>query len=193
MERAITSAQTLTAEELTDDQVGLGVNSSGQQGLDEANTQYDLPPAYDENTIVAMARDPYCIYFYWELTEETHSMTKDFLQCENQQLHYIARIYDVLDPIEGWKLIKSIKLAPFSGNWYVHEVDPKGKYIVDVGFFAEDNFITLLRSNPIITPPDQPDNASLDQKSPSLVTITNVSPSSKKTANAPSSSSVYQK
>lgn len=193
MERAVTPAQKLTGVELTDDLTDLRSTSLGQEGLDEAKTQYELPPAYDENKIVAMARDPYCIYFYWELTEETHSMTKDFLQCDYQQLNYIARVYDVHDAVGGWRLIKTINLAPFSGNWYVQEVDPKGMYVVDIGFFAEGNFITLLRSNPIATPPDQPDTRMASANTSMVEDLPNDGLGAKPIANAPSSFSVYEK
>lgn len=192
MDRAVTPLAKFEKPELNTNGQRLADAMLGPLGLDEANTQYDLPPFYDENRIVAMARDPFCIYFYWELTEETYNMVKDFLDREGSEIQYVARIYEISDKEGGWNNYKTIKLAPFSGNWYVHKVNPTGNYIIDVGFQQEESFITLLRSDPIHTPPDRAFSDPIPncQNEPKINTKRTVTPDKQ---DNPSSISVYQK
>ena len=47
-----------------------------------------------------------------------------------------------------------IKLVSGANNWYINFPSPNTTYIVDLGFFRDGVFITLLRSNAATTPRD---------------------------------------
>ncbi len=56
-----------------------------------------LPESYGDHKIVAIARDPYCIYLYWELMERRVRETADELGVDAASADWTLRAYDVTD------------------------------------------------------------------------------------------------
>ncbi len=109
-----------------------------------------MPEVYGKDKIVFMVRDPYWGFTYWEITQK---LLKEFNLGDSERY---LRIYD----INGGKSPKDansyfdIKLVPGADNWYIKFPSPNTTYVIDLGFFRDGVFITLIRSNTATTPRD---------------------------------------
>jgi hypothetical protein len=125
------------------------------------DTRYqELPSGYKENKIVAMARDPWWIYVYWEIADEKLSLARHYLGDKMDRSKFILRVYDVTGISfngrnENSSFDLDITLAAL--NWYINVKKSDRSYCVDVGVLTPDGeFIMLARSNVVTVPRESP-------------------------------------
>ncbi|MEW5758421.1 MAG: DUF4912 domain-containing protein [Candidatus Omnitrophota bacterium] len=116
-----------------------------------------LPHNYGDNKIVALTRDPWWIFAYWEVDSKKEVALKDEIKKRNQTPdRSILRVYD----ISGVKHFKGnnanryfdITLVNMAKNWYIN-VGPNCSWCVDIGILSkEGDFYLLARSNIVKTP-----------------------------------------
>lgn len=110
----------------------------------------ELPSVYGKNKMVFMVRDPYWGFVYWELQAnviEEHGLDK---------IEQILRVYDISesgDP-ENASLTFDVKINNVANNWYVKFPSSNRTFVIDLGYFKDGQFITVLRSNIATTPRD---------------------------------------
>ncbi|MBI4711766.1 MAG: PDZ domain-containing protein [Planctomycetes bacterium] len=121
-----------------------------------------LPERYYQNKIVALVRDPECIFAYWELSAIDQLRIADF------GLHnckWILRVNNLStntpedislntpadpDNIPADKGGTPLRLR--QGNWYL-KVYPDTQYQLEIGIFTPDGkYIPLVKSNIVTTP-----------------------------------------
>ena len=115
----------------------------------QAQTMGHLPVKFGENCIALLARDPNCLYVYWEITEETKNR---FLQDFGQE--FLGRSVPVLK-VTNISASESfyVRINDFSNNWYINVPDPNSLYVVEIGRrISEHFFVSMLNSNCIVTP-----------------------------------------
>ena len=114
-----------------------------------ALSPYELPSSYGDNKITLLARDPHCLYAYWEI-----STTKR------------DTFFDELGPTVWEKSVPVLKVTnvshnssffvrinDFSDNWYIQVPDSNNLYVVEIGRkVADEFFIHLASSNYAVTP-----------------------------------------
>ena len=105
-----------------------------------------LPSEYGENGITLIVVDPYRLFSFWEVKEDTLKIFKGELT---------LKIYDMTynDPTcEEPPLFLEKKVSQRIGDMYI-DVLPGKKYIADIGIvFSEGIFISVARSNHVTTP-----------------------------------------
>lgn len=118
----------------------------------------NLPSGYGKDRIVAMVRDPWWIFVYWEITPARQRAVMDDLKRKGRNFKgTVLRIYDItgISNFDG-KNAKShfdILLKDVAGNWYVDIGSPGKRWCVEIGLLAEEvDFYALARSNIIDTP-----------------------------------------
>ncbi|OHD14574.1 MAG: hypothetical protein A2086_08015 [Spirochaetes bacterium GWD1_27_9] len=129
--------------------------SSGFQKPQEQKQDFfynvpNLPQVYGKNKIVFMVRDPYWGFVYWELT-------KDLINQHNLSgIDRFLRIYDITNSgsPESESGFFDIKINDVADNWYIKFPYPNKTYQIDLGYFKDGKFITLVRSNVATTPRD---------------------------------------
>ena len=120
---------------------------------DNLNAGETLPSFYGRDSMVLMARDPYWLFAYWELTWETingHKAAGVHLDQGKKALRVIK-----YDHQGSFMSSFDIFLEPESSSWYIYAGEPDRTYQAQLGFqFPDGNFKALLISNRIHTPRD---------------------------------------
>ncbi|MDA8235485.1 MAG: DUF4912 domain-containing protein [Clostridia bacterium] len=117
----------------------------------------ELPQTYGDNKMVVMAKDPYWLYTYWELSPQRWEELAHYFTTETlEQAQPVLRVYDVTDLDFNGNNSHSYfdqLINPLANNWYVFVPEPDRTYCLDLGRLLPGGvFITLLRSNPAAVP-----------------------------------------
>lgn len=103
-----------------------------------------LPEHYGDDRIVALVRDPHCIFVYWDL--------KGFKSQEILNYHKGPKYWSLRVHHFGEDAYYGVPINVDARNWYLWVTDDKG-YIIDLGFSTQHGeFLTLASSNPVQTP-----------------------------------------
>jgi len=121
--------------------------------------EFQFPAVYGDNKIVAMVRDPWWLYSYWEIAPERERQVLGKISRKGlKAVRTVLRVYDVTG-IESTLNEKSahiffdIELKDFANTWYVNVGTPNRSWIIDIGIVANTNeFFLLARSNCVKTP-----------------------------------------
>jgi hypothetical protein len=118
----------------------------------------DLPAAYGDNIIVALVRDPYWIYTYWEVSPQLIQKAKAELAEKWETAKSVLRVYDITDKEFNGSNANhyfDIEISGGATNWYVNVGQPNRSYCVDIGLLTADGQLYILaRSNQVTTPRD---------------------------------------
>jgi len=118
-----------------------------------------LPAMYGSNRLVLLARDPHCLYAYWDLADaRLHSVRA---QAQSDQLRIVLRTYDVtqvsFDAAPPTRF-QDFAVAGDTRSIYAYVGKPAACFVAEVGYLRPDGaFFPLARSLPVWTPrTDQP-------------------------------------
>jgi hypothetical protein len=113
-----------------------------------------LPRAYGVNRAVLTARDPCCLFVWWEITPVSRVEALRSLGAEAEGVREVLRIHRGIYP--GCRHVDDVLLTPGAERWYV-EVEPGDTWTVEVGLRTlGGRFVSLVRSNPVDSPPSEP-------------------------------------
>ncbi len=107
-----------------------------------------LPEEYGDDRLVAMVRDPRCMFAYWEFTPAN----AERLRREGggdiwENSDFILRVYD------DFGSFFDVGVAREARQTYIHLGRDGGAYVVDLGLRRRDGvFFSLLRSNRVQLP-----------------------------------------
>ncbi len=107
----------------------------------------ELPEAYGTGRLFLVARDPHCLYAYWDLTIEQQRV------CNGLSVHHhlVVRVY--LETASGGP-IDEIHVHPESRHWFIHVGQPGRTYVAELGYYLPGGvFRTAAVSEPVATPP----------------------------------------
>lgn len=125
-----------------------------------ANDQYDLPFSYNKTKIVLLVRDPFWVFTYWDLSQDTFHEVSRLMGGKSGAVKPILRVYDVTDlEFNGKNAHWSFDVDVFldARSWYVNVGIPSRSYLVDLGLLDENgNFYLIARSNLVKAPKDGP-------------------------------------
>jgi len=106
---------------------------------------FEFPSRYNECKIVAMVRDPYWIYCYWEVNFKPEGAV-------------CLRINNV----DNWEYF-DIETGS-ADNWFINVPHSNTTYCIDLGYkTADGRFVLIARSNWVTTPLDRPSDV-IDEK-----------------------------
>ena len=115
--------------------------------LPAVTTKKGLPAEYGEDRITLMTVDPWKLFAYWEVKENTLSKIKGTL---------VLRVYDVTGIYFDGKnanLVFDVPVYGRLGDTYVG-VGPDKAFIVEIGAVSKEGFfVSAARSNQVSTPP----------------------------------------
>jgi len=115
----------------------------------------DLPTGYGEEKIAIMARDPYLLHAYWEVTPARIEREKAWFGLDSR---LAVRIYDVTGiQFDGRNALGYFDQEIFEriGSWYFDAGRPLHSFLADVGLLSPGGrFLTFARSNYLTTPRD---------------------------------------
>jgi len=120
-----------------------------------------LPPrgldhACVKDQIVAVARDPYWLHTYWELSRSTLARAHAALGQEWHTARPILRLMDVTSEdttSASERHIRDIEIHGGVNNWFIDVQSSPRTYRIDIGYLARrGKFFVLARSNVVTTP-----------------------------------------
>jgi len=129
----------------------------------EFQDYYDLPSSYNTTSITLIARDPYWIFAYWEITQSSiEELRKRIGSLE--KANYVIRMYDVtyinFDGTNANRVF-DIEIDPNAKNWYINLWNDNSTFCADLGIrFPDGRFYQLARSNFVTTPRFRPSDRS---------------------------------
>jgi hypothetical protein len=125
---------------------------------------YDLPAGYDASSLTLIARDPYCIFAYWEISPTSIEAVKNVAGSQFDRATYVIRMYDVtLIDFNGKNANHwfDIDVGPHARNWYIYLWCGNVSYCADLGIrMPGGRFFPLVRSNSVSTPRASPSRRS---------------------------------
>lgn len=140
---------------------------------------YYLPIDYNDTKIVLLVRDPYCLFAYWEISNEKRdNFIKQFGEdCWNKSRPVIKLTNVTLGKSDF------IEVTNYSHNWYINITEPNCIFTAELGRLFDNNiFVALVSSNSVHTPFDKP----LTEETISMVEYTDTKTVKKSNVKAPS-------
>jgi hypothetical protein len=121
-----------------------------------AGRSWELPTRYGETKAVLLARDPYWIYAYWEVTTDQQSKAKAALGDEYARSSMVLRVFQSAGPEGGEPLfLYDVEVRPFITSWYLNVHHPDREYYVEVVQRSPSGRVFVhARSNLVTTPRD---------------------------------------
>ncbi|MCL5290844.1 MAG: DUF4912 domain-containing protein [Bacillota bacterium] len=117
-----------------------------------------IPHHYGVDRLVVMAKDPYWLHAYWEVSAtKYHDFVQQYGQADWQTSHQVLRVYDVTGLHEESSLkshsCQEIILKPFADNWFIEVGQPDRSFFLELGRLLPDGrYVKLLISNRVTTP-----------------------------------------
>lgn len=99
---------------------------------------------YGETRLWLVARDPSCLFCYWEFRPEEHSAR----ECDAPAISFSLRIYHALKGFES-----SVAVESPSGHAFIPVANADSAYFAELGYYAGETWCFLVRSNVAQTPP----------------------------------------
>ncbi|MCK8817197.1 DUF4912 domain-containing protein [Natroniella sulfidigena] len=105
----------------------------------------DLRDNVCDNKLALLTQSPTSIHAYWDAS---------CLELEEGQP--TLRVYDLTaGEVDNYF---DIEISPTTDNWYIEVPHANHEYYAEIGLLTENQlFITLAKSNPVLTPTDQPE------------------------------------
>lgn len=144
---------------LTQEQIRQETTKFSHPSMEEHLTrQINLPSAYNKDRIIAMVRDPWWVFAYWEITPENENSVRNKIRQAGHNFdRSVLRIYDItgVPNFDGSnaKGYFDISLKDLARNWYIDVGAPAKRWCIEIGMVSkEGGFYALARSNIISTP-----------------------------------------
>jgi hypothetical protein len=119
--------------------------------------EYLLPRRYDETILSLMARDPYWVYAYWDISStDVCRIDRDHGYGAWSAGAKMLRVYDVTEgSAHSARALMSIGIGDDSTSWYINVPEANRAYCADIVLITPaGREITLARSNSVLTPRD---------------------------------------
>jgi hypothetical protein len=129
---------------------------------DVLRTSGRLPSSYGSDRLVLLARDPHCLYAYWDVSPaRDEAIRKD---AGADQLRLVLRTYDVTQiafDAEPPRRFQDFAVGGDARSLYAYVGKPAACFVAEVGYLRHDGaFFPLARSLPVWTPrTEQPGTA----------------------------------
>lgn len=118
----------------------------------------NLPERYGDNLIIALVRDPYWIFAYWETNEQKiQEIVSKYALPFWEEVQHILRVYDTTDLFfNGYNAHYhfDIPISHFlSASWHIEVGQPNRTYCIERGLILPNGqYVPLARSNFVTTP-----------------------------------------
>jgi hypothetical protein len=121
-----------------------------------------LPSSYGSDRLVLLARDPHCLYAYWDVSRgRDEAVRKD---AGSEEVRLVLRTYDVTQiafDAEPPRRFQDFAVGGDARSLYAYVGKPAACFVAEVGYLRQDGaFFPLARSLPVWTPrTEQPGTA----------------------------------
>jgi hypothetical protein len=121
-----------------------------------------LPESYGSERVVLLARDPHCLFAYWDVSEARRKRARHDAASDN--LRVVLRAYDVTQvafDAAPPSRFQDFPVQADARSVYAYVGKPAACFVAEIGYLRPDGaFFPLARSQPIWTPrTEQPGSA----------------------------------
>ena len=102
---------------------------------------------YGDARLWLVARDPRCLFAYWEFRPEEHADAVG----EDGRARFFLRIFR-----DGGEAVSSAEIEPHPGNAFIPGQSPATTYFAELGFYEGEIWCFIARSGVTHTPPEIP-------------------------------------
>ena len=117
---------------------------------------HTLDHACQKDRIIVLARNPYWLHAYWELSRTALARAQAALGQEWHSAQPILRVMDVTSDDTTTSTERQVRDIPIHGgvnNWYIDVLEPPRAFRIDIGYLSRrSKFYVLARSNIVSTP-----------------------------------------
>ena len=129
---------------------------------DLLRTSGRLPTSYGSDRLVLLARDPHCLYAYWDVSRARENAART--EAGSDPLRLVLRTYDVTRiafDAEPPRRFQDFAVGGDAHSLYAYVGKPGACFVAEVGYLrADGRFFPLARSQPVWTPrTEQPGSA----------------------------------
>jgi hypothetical protein len=121
-----------------------------------AAVPHTLDHACHKDRIIVLARDPFWLHAYWELSRRTLARAQAALGQEWHSAQPMLRLMDVTSEDTTAGSERHVRDIPIHGgvnNWYIDVTEPPRTFRIDIGYLSRrGRFYVLARSNVVSTP-----------------------------------------
>lgn len=120
--------------------------------------EYNLPSRYSDNKIILMARDPWWLHTYWDISESRIGEVIDSIPLnEREGLHWVLRLHDVsgINDFNGDNShhFYDTEINYDARNWYLNPNNPEREWCCEIGLKnSQGRFFMVARSNIVKSP-----------------------------------------
>jgi hypothetical protein len=115
----------------------------------------NIPWSYGQTRITAIARDPHCVFAYWEYPDQALEEARKKLNAPSAGP--VLRVYDttyrIFDGTNAHGFF-DVPVDRTASRYYFHMNRPATTFVIDIGAKEQDRFATIARSGPAETPRD---------------------------------------
>ncbi|NPV27999.1 MAG: DUF4912 domain-containing protein [Firmicutes bacterium] len=120
---------------------------------------HELPPVYGEDKIVALVRDPYWIFAYWEITPSKQAEIERLYGPNTwEESQPVLRVYDTTGIYfneNNAHVYYDVLINNYANNWHINVGQPNRTFCVERGLILKTGqYVPLVRSNFVTTPLD---------------------------------------
>ncbi len=132
------------------------VNRQSLKAASRAIRSWELPSRYGETKAVLLARDPYWIYAYWEVTADRQEAAKTELGDEYARSGMVLRVFQSAGPEGGEPVfLYDVDVRPYITSWYLNVHRPDREYFIEIVQRSPSGRLFVhARSNVVTTPRD---------------------------------------
>ncbi|MCX7905762.1 MAG: DUF4912 domain-containing protein [Elusimicrobiales bacterium] len=133
------------------------MSSSSSKKLENQNipdNEYKtLPEGYGETEAVLLPRDPYWMYIYWEITENSVKNLISSIGIETySSAKKVIRVYEISEKDEFLGFF-DIPVIFEARNWYINVKECGKTYLCEIGIITPDGrFIGIVKTNKVSLP-----------------------------------------
>ncbi|MDP2910923.1 MAG: DUF4912 domain-containing protein [Candidatus Omnitrophota bacterium] len=118
--------------------------------------EYELPSYNNTSRITLIAKDPFWIYAYWEISDSSVEDVRRKLSGSLDGTRFVVRMYDVTcRDFNGFNANHwfDIEVGRYSTNWYISLWNDNVSYVGEIGIVHNSGrFFPMARSNFVHTP-----------------------------------------
>lgn len=153
-----TAAPSDLQEFAEDSKYDLGVSAASLHTDRHADAEPgDLPSAYDTDRITLLARDPACLFVYWELTPRRRGPALAALGDEADGACQVIRLYAATTGDTAPTISCDVELPADLGSRYLTVASPGASCRAEIGLrSAAGRFLPLVSSNTVVLPSAAP-------------------------------------
>ncbi len=131
--------------------------ASGERQGESSDGRHEIPRTYNMTYMRAIARDPECIFVYWEIASgRKKELARRLSQNVLQNAKYMLRLLDVTDVhydgMNAWRCIDT-EVGADADSWYLRVPEPGRSYMAEYGMMTPGgDFECVVRSNAVQVP-----------------------------------------